>query len=187
MGDSIVCLARIQRPKGLDGTLKLTVFGELLRNEGKNLSVISIYEAKGIEYGLLVQSVFIAIHSVHNLVFHNQYGILSLYGVNDVQQAEALQGLYIGLPLEVAQKRRGIKDDIYLFELLNLMVVDEKDHTSIGTVIRLKELGLNQLVVIQLYTSGDIIEVPINSPYLVNINTVSKTIVVRGIQDFFDL
>ncbi|RME89372.1 MAG: hypothetical protein D6767_08505 [Candidatus Hydrogenedentota bacterium] len=184
--DSILTIGRIQRPKGLKGDLRVIAFGNLL--EEKNFySHISFYEAKGSKDGFLHQAKLRKDIQNTEIVLASRQSekifTLRIQGIDSVEKAEKLKGLFLGIPLQVAcQLAKRISDDPYFFEYVDAIVEDESKK-EIGTVSRLETALPKELLYIRLYT-GEEIPIPLDSPYLKKFDRQKQKVILTHFSDY---
>ncbi len=165
----ILCLGYLKKPRGLAGQVKVRSYGELLNDYSEGDSV-GYYSAKRVIDGLLDQP-----HHENNILIESVTPckdgyLLKPKGSNKREDVECYCGLFLGVPFEEAKSKFGGSSEPYLFEYLNLKIIDYKSKQSIGHVLRLEEIKEKVILIVRLYSSSGEVMLPIASDYVVKIN-----------------
>jgi len=170
--DKILLLARVQKPHGFQGELRVTRRGELLDQYSEGDALL-LYKGTGIRDGFIQTPVFFGeyILETYQSVDDN-FAYLRFQDQHTHDQAMNLKGLYIGIPLAEACERFHDENSPYLFEYVGLkVVVDQKEF---GVVDRVEEAGpVRWLVVV---SSEQEWMVPLDAPFVGPIDSAGRKI-----------
>lgn len=184
---SIVSLGRVQRPKGLNGQMRVTTRGEILAQLKKN-DVVTLYQAEGMLYGYLQQPSAkekLTIEEV--LSVFPDYIVLSAKSFNSPEQVQAIQGFYFGLDRKSPPAWFAPQDnEFYLFEYVGLRVYDQTGK-AYGQVARVEDNIASPLLVIKLEKTRQEILLPQQAPYVGKPQRAKASIVIENFTDFLDV
>lgn len=176
----IIALGRIQRPKGLQGLVRVTKRGELLPSLSTPINV-NTYYASSAKDGLLVNAKpagSINIESIEEI--HIDYMVVRVSGIKSSADIELLRGLWLGIELSLAKKRIANKEQSpWLFEYLHMDIIENKK--KVGSVQRVEEYNRNIVLVIKSLEAKEIL-LPVNSNVITKIDRRENKIYTENIQ-----
>ena len=166
----ILCLGYLKKPRGLLGQINIKSYGELL-NDYSEGDFIDCYSAKRVMDGLLYEPRQKNNILIENIIPCKDGYLLKPKGSNTREDVEDYCGLFLGVSLEVAKSKFGGSEEPYLFEYLDLTIIDDESKQSIGDVLHLEEIQEKIFLIVRLYSSSKEVMLPIMSDYVVKIDT----------------
>lgn len=163
----------------------MTAFGELL-GEPVFFPEISLYSAAGVRDGLLLNPVF---HEKKQILSAEENGktiSLRLEGVDSVDDAEPLKGLYLGISLSHAcDLARENFEEIFLFEYIgaNVSAADTKpSQETSGTIERIETVAGEPILYIRF--PGGVVPIPLNADYVQKFDRETKSLKVDHLSEY---
>lgn len=169
----ILCLGRIQRPKGLKGLVRVTSFGELLENFNNHFQAVKLYKAKTIEDGFLRNAK--EVDSI-NFKFNSRNAevvIGNIEGITAPEPIEKYKGLYLGVEFDEIQKLFPPSKQVYLFHYLDLTTIDANSKNIVGKIIRIENQANADYLAIQTKENDEIM-FPLQDELVSKIDFVDK-------------
>lgn len=159
-------IGEVLRPHGVQGELRIRILTDYPERIG---------ELQTVYLGTDVESPTLKPYAVEGMRMHQNYGLLSLHGINTRDQADRLRGKFIMVDMEHAVPLE--EGEFYLFELLGLEV-HTVDGESLGTIIEVIETGANDVYVVQSQRFGEVL-VPVTEETVLETNIAAGIVTVR--------
>ncbi|MDR2459438.1 MAG: ribosome maturation factor RimM [Deltaproteobacteria bacterium] len=166
----LIRLARIAAPHGIQGAVKLLFFGgdPFVLETAKELYLEG---PEGNPKSIKVKSVTASKKAV----------IVQLEDIQDRNAASLLKGHYLSLPRAALPQAQD--DEYYQADLLGFTVAHEK--TTLGQVIGFQDYGPYTLLAF-CDTTGKEILVPWTSEFILDVDSLQKTITIDAIEGLLD-
>ena len=175
--EKILILGYIKKPHALKGAVLVICKGELLATLEKPAEV-NIYRADKIRDGFLINPLFTGTLQILSMKESRPENYLvQLKGVHTIEEAEAYRGVYFGIGLNEARELFSTPEDPYLFEYVDLEVLDQKGN-FLGRVERVESSGYAEWIVINTEKGEKMI--PLESEYFQNIDYENNRIVMTN-------
>ncbi len=176
--DSILCIGRIQGPKGVKGEVRITAFGELLGTVKK--FSFELYTSKGPIDGFLLEPQKKQAYNFYNIrAYKENIFLANIEGINSPEAVDGLKGLYLGLSLQTAKRDFASDNEPYMFEFLGLAVVDAEEPAIKGQVAAIREYEGRGWLVAEI--DGREILIPLVAEY-VDMSTVVDPLPIKGLK-----
>jgi len=180
----VLCIARIQKPKGLKGQIKVTAFGEFLKQFPQNTK-LSLYSSTKVLDGLLIHPKKKKDITLTTLISQqNETAIIQINDIDSPEKVKTLQGYYIGMPLEEAQEKFADEKNPYYFQYLNLNIVDYESKITKGNVVRIEEINNKAMLVFLSKEKQKEYYIPLEHPNIKENNFKDKKLLIENIDDF---
>lgn len=180
----IVSIGRIQRPKGLHGQLRVTTRGDLLSQLQPGAEV-SLYQAEKNLDGFLQSPKLHGTIIIKKIIsIFTNYLVLSLAGIDTVEQAQKLQGLFFGFDRASLPNWLNTQQDFYLFEYIGLEVQDQHENIY-GHVVRIDNSSTPFLIVEVKKTKEEVL-VPLEAPYVKAPKRENNYILIEDFSNFLE-
>lgn len=138
-------IGEVLRPHGVRGELRMKIRTDFPERIG---------ELEQVYLGRTPDGAKVKSHTVTHLRLHQGYGLLKLEGVDDRDQADALRGLLVMVPLEEAVPLE--EGEFYLYQLIGISVQTD-DGVMLGTLVDVLETGANDVFVVNSPTYGEVL------------------------------
>jgi len=177
----VLCLAYVQRPRGLQGDLRIVQKGTLL-NRYLAGDILYFYKATGVQDGFLknpekvMEGTYKSLQSITS-----EHNSLRLEGVKNTEEATPFKSFFIGLELDLAIEKFGGEKEPFLFEYIDSEGVTEKGE-HVGVLSRVEEYGTIEWFI---FVNSENVElmVPRQSHFIARINLKEKQIVLRNLDE----
>ncbi len=161
MSDQWVAVARILRPHGIHGGMRV----EVLSDNPRRLKVNAELWLRGEK------------HRITSVKQSRQFLVLEVEGIATPEEAEAYRGEYFEIPRDQLEELPANR--FYCFELVGMRVKDEQDN-PLGEVLDAYTLGSADMLDVRL-TNGKTILIPLIADVIVSMDRQQRTVVVRRI------
>lgn len=159
-------IGEVLRPHGVRGELRIRILTDYPER---------IAELETIYLGADVESSSIKPYSVVGMRMHQNYGLLTLRGIDSRDKADRLRGLVIMVDIEHAVPLE--EGEFYLYELLGLEVRTEEGET-LGTITEIIETGANDVYVVDSPRFGEVL-IPVTEETVLETNIGAGIVTVR--------
>jgi 16S rRNA processing protein RimM len=119
---------------------------------------------------------------VHSLSINGKKAFVKFEDVDSIEAAEKL--VKRNLFLQKSARAKSGPTEFYNDEIIDFKVIDE-DLGELGSVVDIMQAGANRLLVINHGTKE--VLVPVNSPFIININKRKRLITVNLPEGFLDI
>ncbi|MES0490258.1 MAG: hypothetical protein ABUK01_09710 [Leptospirales bacterium] len=177
----ILCLAYVQRPRGVQGDLRIVQKGTLL-NRYLTGDVLYFYKATGVHDGFLKNPEKVREGTYKSLQsITSEHNSLRLEDVKNVDEATVFKSFFIGLELNLAIEKFGGEKEPFLFEYIDSQGVTEAGE-PVGVLDRVEEYG-NMEWFIFINSENTEIMVPRQSHFVAKVNLKERQIVLRNLDE----
>jgi 16S rRNA processing protein RimM len=159
-------IGEVLRPHAVQGELRIRILTDYPER---------IAELETIYLGADVESAAIKPYSVVGMRMHQNYGLLSLHGIDNRDKADRLRGLFIMVDIDHAVPLN--EGEFYLYELLGLEVRTEAGET-LGTISEVIETGANDVYVVDSPRFGEVL-IPVTGETVLETNIAAGIVTVR--------
>ena len=178
----ILCLGYLKKPHSLLGQIKVRSHGELLGQYSDGDS-ICYYSVKRVIDGFLEQPRYQDNILVERITPYRDGYLLKSTDVSTREEAEKYCGFFLGISLVEAREKFGGSSEPYLFEYLNLKIIDEKTQKLIGNVIRIEEIQKKVFLIVQLDGQAKEVMLPIISDYVTKKDIENRVLYSQGLHE----
>ena len=164
MLNNILVLGKISGARGVRGAIRIIKRGILLEHfqKLKKKPEITLYKARAIKDGFLQEPELFGRFDLLSLsALAQEMAQIHLAGIDTIQEAMNLKGLFIGMPLDEARLNFHDPEDPYLFEYIGLDIY-EGDKLQ-GKVLRVEEFNGKQWLISDGSSEAMI---PLQGPYI---------------------
>lgn len=159
-------IGEVLRPHGVQGELRIRILTDYPER---------IAELQTVYLGTDVDSPSIKPYPVQGMRMHQDYGLLSLHGINDRNKADRLRDLLIMIDMDNAIPLE--EGEFYLFELIGLEVRTSEGEV-LGTIADVIETGANDVYVVDSPRYKEVL-IPVTDETIIQTDIEAGVVVVR--------
>ena len=161
-----LAIGEVLRPHGVQGELRIRILTDYPERIG---------ELQTVYLGANVESTMLKPYVVVGMRMHQNYGLLSLQGIDSRAKADRLRGQFIMVDMEHAVPLE--EGEFYLYELLGLEV-RTVDGETLGTISEVIETGANDVYVVESSRFGEVL-IPVTGETVLETNIAAGIVTVR--------